>query len=113
MLIVLYAKIVDGKKNGLKMEGPFQGSEVSTMTEAHEVCTKIVSSSKDTILVKVFDLDEYSYEAAKEKAKQSFEYSFGNMQEAAKIMERPIMKRKKKRYKAKVEETIVTSPGPQ
>lgn len=101
MLIVLYTKIVDGKKNGLKMEGPFQGPEVETMAEAHAACTKIVSASKDTVLVKVYDLEECSYELAMEKALQCFEYSFGNMEEAAKIMERPIMKRKKKRYKAK------------
>lgn len=101
MLIVLYAKIVDGKKNGLKMEGPFQGPEVKTMKEAHNACTKIVSASKDTVLVKIYDLDEYTYETAMAKANQSFEYSYGNMQEAAKIMERPIMKRKKKRYKPK------------
>ena len=101
MLIVLYVKIVDGKKNGLKLEGPFQGPEVKTMPEAHDACIKIVSASKDTVLVKVYDLSELTYEHAMEKAKQSFEYSFGNMEEAAKIMERPIMKRKKKRYKAK------------
>lgn len=101
MLIVLYVKVVDGKKNGLKLEGPFQGPEVETMSEAHDACIKIVSASKDTVLVKVYDLSELSYEFAMEKAKQSFEYSYKNMEEAAKIMERPIMKRKKKRYKAK------------
>ena len=101
MLIVLYTKVVDGKKNGLKMEGPFQGPEVKTMAEAHSACTRIVSASKDTVLVKVYDLEEHTYESAMEKALECFEYSFGNMEEAAKIMERPIMKRKKKRYKAK------------
>ena len=71
------------------------------MSEAHIACTKIVSASKDTVLIKIYDLVEHTYEAAMEKAKQSFDYSYGNMQEAAKIMERPIMKRKKKRYKLK------------
>ena len=113
MLIVLYTKIVDGKKDGLKMEGPFQGPEVATMTEAHEACTKIVSASKDTILVKIYDLDEHTYDTAMEKAKQSFEYSYRNMQEAAKIMERPIMKRKKKRYKPKPAPETTPAPKPE
>jgi hypothetical protein len=101
MFIIIYTKIVDGKKQGLKMEGPFQGPEIETMKEAHEECTKIVNSSKDIVLVKILDLEKFTYTTAIEKAAEDFKYSFGNMEEASKILERPIKKRKKKRYNVK------------
>jgi len=95
MLLVVYARVVDNKKKGLTLEGPFYGPECKTMHEAHEECRKIVTPSKDHVLVKVFDLDELDYHQARAKAKQQFDRIFDHMEAAQGLCDAPKRKRKK------------------
>ena len=93
MFIVIYSKVVDNKKKGLELEGPFFGPECGTMDEAHNACREIVNPSKDTVLIRVYDLEEFDYQPAKEKAKQHFQVLFEHMESAAIMCERPKKKR--------------------
>ena len=105
MLIVIYSRVIDNKKKGLVIEGPFLGPECETMDGAHEACRKIVGPSKDTILIRVYDLVIETYESAVEHARGHFGALFESMESAAKICERP-KKRMQKR-------TIVKRPKPE
>ena len=93
MLLILYARIVDNKKKGLVMEGPFYGPECETMAIAHEKCRELVTPSKDHILVKVYDLDEIDYQGARELALTHFKRTFEFMESAQSLCDRPNRKR--------------------
>lgn len=93
MFIIVYSRVIDNKKKGLELEGPFFGPECETMDEAHEACRAIVNPSKNTVLIKTYDLDEYSYQTAKDKASQHFNVLFEHMESAALMCERPKKKR--------------------
>jgi hypothetical protein len=95
MFIIIYARVVDNKKKGLEMEGPFLGPECETMDKVHEACRAIVNPSKDTVLIRTYDLNEFSYEGAKEKAGQCFDLLFDHMISAATMCDRPKRKRLK------------------
>ena len=95
MFVVVYVKIVDNKKKGLEIEGPFLGPETTTMKESHEACRKLVSASKDTILVRTYSMDENSYQSAIEHAKEHFDVIFDQMESAALLCDKPRRKRKK------------------
>jgi hypothetical protein len=94
MFLIVYARVIDNKKKGLEFEGPFFGPETDTMAEAHEECRKIVTPSKDHVLIKVFDLDEDDYYSAKDTAQTHFERVYEQMQSAQELCDTP-RKRKK------------------
>lgn len=94
MFLILYARIVDNKKNGLDLEGPFYGPECHTMSEAHDECRKIVTPSKDHILIKIFDLEEFNHHESKEEALRQFERTFECMESAQILCDSPKRKRK-------------------
>ena len=106
MFIIVYARIIDKKKNGLEMEGPFLGPESDTLDKAHAACEEIVTSSKVHTIIRIYDLDEISEQGAKEKAEESFKQTFKNMNLASKIIERPIIKRKRKKVRPKADRVI-------
>lgn len=93
MFLIIYARIVDNKKKGLEMEGPFYGPETETMADAHEECRKLVTPSKDHILIKICDLSEVDYQGAKDLALVQFERTFFQMQSAQTLVD---VKRSKK-----------------
>jgi hypothetical protein len=93
MFLVVYARVIDNKKKGLNLEGPFYGPESKTMQKAHEVCREIVTGSKDVILIKICDLDEVDYQGAKELASVQFDRTFAQMETARSLCDAP--KRKK------------------
>lgn len=105
MFIVIYAKVIDGKKKGISMDGPFSGPECIDEDEAEEIAASICSESRDIVLVRVFDLGRYTYDQAMEEAKSYFDKIYQGMETAAKMIEKPIRKRKKKkkRPKAKIQ----------
>lgn len=94
MFLIVYARIVDNKKKGLKFEGPFFGPESTTMQEAHEKCKKIVTPSKDHMLIKIYDLNEHDYHSAKATAMVHFDRIFEQMQMAQAICDAPRRKKK-------------------
>jgi hypothetical protein len=94
MFLVVYARIIDNKKKGLNFEGPFFGPEAETMTLAHEECRKIVTPSKDHVLIKVYDLDEFDYYDAKEAAKVHFDRIYEQMRFAQGLCDAPRRRRK-------------------
>jgi len=95
MFVVIYSRVIDNKKKGLELEGPFIGPECDTMDEAHDACRAIVSPSKNTVLIRTYDLDEMSYQKAKEKAAEHFDVLFEHMEAAAVMCDRPKRKRLK------------------
>jgi hypothetical protein len=103
MFIVIYSRVIDNKKKGLVIEGPFLGPECETMDMAHDECRKIVSPSKDTILIRVYDLMEHSYQSAIEHARGHFGTLFESMESAAKICDRPKKRMTKRTVKPKPE----------
>lgn len=104
MFAILYCKIVDKKKKGIELEGPFLGPECETLSLAHEKASEITNSSKDIILVRIYNLEEYSYEEAKEIASNCFKGIYDNMLSAASILERPSSKsRRRKKAKSKAQ----------
>jgi hypothetical protein len=115
MLIVIYSRVIDNKKKGLVIEGPFLGPECETMDGAHEECRKIVSPSKDTILIRVYDLEEHSYQSAVDHARGHFGLLFESMESAAKICDRPkkrTIKRTPKPKKIVQPVQVVVQPAP-
>lgn len=97
MFIIVYARIIDNKKDGLEMEGPFLGAETSTMEEAHQSCSDLVTESKNHTIVRIYDLSENSEKSALEKAAESFDKIYSDMQLALRIVDRPVIKRKRKK----------------
>jgi len=94
MFLVMYAKITDLKKKGLKMDGPFFGVEVETLDKAHKECQKLVTSCKETVLVKTFDLDEYVEMEAKKEAIIYFSRIYDDMKIAQILCDAPKRRRK-------------------
>ncbi len=82
MFLIIYARIVDNKKKGLKFSGPFFGPEAQNMKEAHIEASKIASDNKDHILIKIYDLDEHDYYSAKEEATNHFDRIYLQMKSA-------------------------------
>lgn len=102
MFAILYCKIIDKKKKGIELEGPFLGPECETLDLAHQKAKEITNSSKDIVLIRIYSLEEYTYEKAKEVALECFKGTYENMLSAASILERPSSKsRRKKRAKSK------------
>lgn len=102
MFIIIYARVIDGKKkDGLKFEGPYYGSELPTMQQAHEKAKDLVSSDKNLVLIRIYDLDEMNHKTAFETAKNCFSSIFENMEASASIIDRPSIKIKKRRRKLK------------
>ena len=99
MFAIVYARIIDNKKNGLEMEGPFLGPESRTMSEAHTLCEDLVTESKNHTIVRIYDLDKLSEQGALEKAKESFDKIYEDMKAASRIIEKPVIKRKRKKKK--------------
>ena len=96
MFLVMYSRIVDNKKNGLTMEGPFYGPECKTMSDAHEECRKLVTPSKDHLLIKICDLDEVDYHDAKKVALLQFDRTFDQMCSAQTLVDAPRRKKIKR-----------------
>ena len=96
MFLVMYARIVDNKKLGLGMDGPFYGPEAKTMQDAHEACRKLVTPSKDHILIKICDLNEVDYHSAKQVAQLQFDRTFGQMTIAQSLCDAPRRKKIKR-----------------
>jgi hypothetical protein len=96
MFLILYARIVDYKKKGLKFEGPFYGPECKTMKIAHEECKRLSTSSKDHILIKIFDLAEVDYFLAKKAASVQFDRTFEQMTTAQSLCDAPRRKKLKR-----------------
>ena len=94
MFLVLYGRVVDNKKKGLKFEGPFYGPECLNMQIAHEECRKIVTGSKDHVLVKICDLSEVDYQSAKKLASIQFSRTFEQMEVARSFCDAPKRKRR-------------------
>jgi hypothetical protein len=92
----MYARIIDNKKKGLTLEGPFYGPECNTMNDAHEECRKLVTPSKDHILIKICDLDEVDYHDAKKEASLQFDRTFDQMQSAQILVDAPRRKKLKR-----------------
>lgn len=97
--LIIYARIVDGKKKGITMDGPFLGPECATTHIAHQKAKEIVEGSKDHTLVRIYSLDEHTYQSAKKTAQGVFDGIFQNMLKAAGIVERPSRARRKKKLK--------------
>lgn len=94
MFLIVYARIIDNKKKGLDFEGPFFGPEAETMGEAHEECRNIATPSKDHVLIKIYDLDEYDYYSAKEAAQIHFDRIYEQMLSAQELCDAPRKRRK-------------------
>lgn len=96
MLLIMYARIIDNKKKGLTLEGPFYGPECKTMQIAHEKCKELVTPSKDHILIKICDLEEVDYHDAKKIALVQFNRTFGQMEIAQSLCDAPRRKKLKR-----------------
>ena len=96
MFLVVYARVIDNKKKGLELEGPFYGPECKTMQEAHEACREIATPSKDIPLFKICDLDEVDYQGAKEQASIQFSRTFEQMEAAQSLVDAPRRKKVKR-----------------
>lgn len=92
----MYARIIDNKKKGLTLEGPFYGPECETMNDAHEECRKLVTPSKDHVLIKICDLDEVDYHDAKKVASIQFDRTFEQMEAAQTLVDAPRRKKLKR-----------------
>lgn len=96
MFLIIYARIIDNKKKGLELEGPYFGPECKTMKKAHEECTKLATPSKDHLLFKIYDLEEMTHLKAKELASDHFDKIFEQMQVAQSFCDAPRRKRIKR-----------------
>ena len=96
MFLVMYARIIDNKKKGLTLEGPFYGPECKTMQLAHEACRELVTPSKDHLLIKICDLTEDDYYNAKKIASVGFDRTFEQMQTAQALVDAPRRKKLKR-----------------
>ena len=73
MFLIVYVRVIDNKKDGLIMEGPFYGSEHPSMEEAQEKCHKLTAATKDHILIKIYSLDGIDYPKAKKMSSVHFD----------------------------------------
>lgn len=105
MQLIIYARIIDGKKKGLTLDGPFLGPECDTLHKAHQAAKEVISESKDHTLIRIYSMEEHTYDSAKKTASMVFQGIFDNMVKAAHIVERPSTRsrrKKKKKQKKKV-----------
>lgn len=101
MFIIIYSRIIDRKKDGLSINGPFFGPECETMADAHNEAKKITSSSNDHILIRIYDLNKISYNDALKFATSQFNAIFEQMQTINKLSRstyRKFKKRKTNKY---------------
>lgn len=124
MIAIIYAKIIDEKKNGIILDGPFWGPMCSNMNSAHIEAKKITDSSDDLILIRIYPLDKYSHDKIMTIAKSCFTAIYQDMASAKVINEKStfkVMKKKKKLLKkkaakleaanAKLDDTDLTMPN--
>jgi len=98
--VIVYAKISDDKKKGVTFNGPWLGSTELTREAAERAIRKMIGEAKGYALIaKVFEVKNSNYEDAKRVADRYFERIREEMFEAKEILERPIVKRKKRRSK--------------
>ena len=95
MFLVMYAKVNDLKKKGLTMDGPFFGAEHKSMNDAHTECRVLVTNSKEHVLIKIFDMCEYTNLKAKKEAMLYFTRVFNDMQIAQELCDAPRKRRRK------------------
>jgi len=96
MFLIIYARVIDNKKNGLELEGPFYGPECPTMDAAHEECKNLATPSKDNLLFKILDLEEIDYQSAKKIATTQFDKTFEQMMIAQSFCDAPRRKKIKR-----------------
>jgi hypothetical protein len=96
MHLLIYAKVVDSKKKGLALEGPYF-LELQYKGEADRSASRICTESRDVVLTRVFDLDKISYEEAVAQAKGYFSHIYHGMSRAADVLEKPPTRRRRKR----------------
>lgn len=101
MFIIVYCRIVDNKKKGIELEGPYFGPECETMDLAHQEAKTLNDASRDMTLIRIYPLGEYTHETAKQTAMAIFDGLYDNMLKAASIIERPSSRSRRKKKKTK------------
>lgn len=96
MHLLIYAKVVDSKKKGLTLEGPYF-LELRHKGEAERSAARICTESRDMVLTRVFNLDKIAYEEAVSQAKGYFNHVYEGMARASALLEKPPVRRRRKR----------------
>ena len=97
--VIVYMKITEDKIDGLVFSGPFYGpiakSAEGAKTKARELSNKTRSGA---VVTRIYDIpDGLTFSAAMEKARPIFSRIKRDMLEAKQIVDRPVVKRKKRK----------------
>lgn len=98
--VVVYAKVKEDKKKGVKVMGPYAGPICETEDDAKQASRRLVNDarSNESMIPKIYEMPpESSYELIFDQARPYFDRLKGNIISAKKIMDKPPRKKRKKR----------------
>ena len=99
--VVIYMKISEDKEKGLAFDGPFYGPIASNPGGAKAAARDLANQARSGAVVsRIFDIpSNASFSEAMVKAKPIFERIKEDMIEAKEVVDRPVIKRKRKKKK--------------
>lgn len=97
--VVVYMKVSEDKEKGLAFDGPFYGPIAGTQQEAKKAARDLANQTRSGAVVsRIFDIPSCSsFSDAMVKAKPIFKRIKEDMAEAKEVVDRPVIKRKRKK----------------
>ncbi len=97
--VIVYIKINEDKVDGLVFNGPFYGPIAKSEDAAKEKARELSNETRSgAVISRIYNLpDDVTFSDAMIKARPQFERIKEDMIEAKGILDRPVIKRKKKR----------------
>jgi hypothetical protein len=97
--VVVYMKVNEDKEKGLAFDGPFYGPIAQSQQEAKKAARELSNKTRSGAVVsRIFDIPpSASFSDAMIKARPIFERIRCDMVEAKEVVDRPVIKRKRKK----------------
>lgn len=97
--VVVYMKVSEDKEKGLSFDGPFYGPIATTQEDAKKAARDLSNQTRSGAVVsRIFDIPSCaSFSDAMIKARPIFDRIRADMIEAKEVVDRPVIKRKRKK----------------
>lgn len=103
---VIYAKITDDKKNGVKMDGPSVGPIREKQSEAEAEARRLIEECRNaTLIPRLYEISNaLEIPVVLNSAKEYYKQLYNNMLESKEALSRPVRRKKRRKLVAKEEE---------
>jgi hypothetical protein len=97
--IIVYVKVIDDKKDGLRLDGPLASEINDSLQEAEDEARKLINGSRNcTLIPRIYEIGTiFEIEAAMNEAKEYFNNMWRSMAEAKETMCRPIRRKRRRK----------------